>query len=212
MIKSESIVEVAKALVEFNKEMTRIGKDGINPHFKNQYTTLDTMLDTVRPILAKHGLSILQMPSGDGQTIEIRTMILHTSGEYIESPVMTMRPTKTDPQSLGSALTYAKRYSLASVLGISTGEMDDEGNAASVTQSQTYTTVYHKPSYNKATDNQVSKIKWDMKNAAQMYGTSVEKLETELYTKYKIKDITELDKSTASDLIDYLAEKIKTKS
>lgn len=128
---SEQINEIAKALAEFNKEITRISKDASNPFHKNQYATLDNILDTIRPILSKNGLSIMQLPSGDGQTIEMRTLLIHTSGQFIESPIMTMRATKNDAQALGSLITYAKRYQIGAILGLSTGDVDDDGNSAS---------------------------------------------------------------------------------
>lgn len=129
--KSESIKEIAIALAKFNMKVQRIEKDSANPHFKNRYASLDGILDEVRPLLAEQGLSILQMPSGDGENFKLTTMLIHISGEWIESDSLAMRPTKNDPQGIGSATTYARRYGVSSFLGLSTGEIDDDGNAAS---------------------------------------------------------------------------------
>jgi len=128
--KSDSIINIAKALAEFNAEIEKIDKDGTNPHFKNQYSTLDNIIDHVKPVLAKNGLSVLQFPGGDGERITVRTMLIHTSGEYIESEPLVLRPSKNDPQGAGSAITYGRRYSLAAALSLSLGD-DDDGNAAS---------------------------------------------------------------------------------
>jgi hypothetical protein len=128
--KSESIVNIAKALIAFQGEVKPIDKDGTNPHFRSSYTTLDNMIDETKQLLQKHGLTVLQFPGGDGEKVTIRTMILHTSGEWIESEPLVLRPTKNDPQGIGSAITYGRRYSYAAALSLSLGD-DDDGNAAS---------------------------------------------------------------------------------
>ena len=127
--KSESITNIAVALVKFNNEVSKIGKDSANPHFKNKYASLDNIIDEIRPILTKHGLSILQMPGGDGEKFSMTTMLIHESGEWIESQPIVMRPVKNDPQGIGSCTTYARRYSLSAFLSLNTGE-DDDGNDA----------------------------------------------------------------------------------
>jgi hypothetical protein len=127
--KSDSIANLAKALVAFNMEVKIIEKDAKNPHFKNDYATLDTIIDEVRPLLAKHGLVIMQFPGGDGEHYTLRTMLVHESGEYIESEPLTMKPVKNDPQGIGSCTTYARRYSLSAMLSLNTGE-DDDGEKA----------------------------------------------------------------------------------
>ncbi|KWX79951.1 ERF family protein [Paenibacillus jilunlii] len=128
--KSESIVNLAKALVAFNLEVKIIEKDASNPHFKNAYATLDTIVNEVRPILAKHGLVVMQFPGGDGEKYTLRTMLVHESGEWIESEPLTMKPVKNDPQGIGSCTTYARRYSLSAMLSLNTGE-DDDGEQSS---------------------------------------------------------------------------------
>jgi hypothetical protein len=133
--KSESITNLAKALVAFNVEVKIIEKDAQNPHFKNHYASLDTIIDDVRPLLAKHGLSMMQFPGGDGEKFTLRSMLLHESGEWIESEPITMRPVKNDPQGIGSCSTYARRYSLSAMLSLNTGE-DDDGNGATQPGSQ----------------------------------------------------------------------------
>jgi hypothetical protein len=130
MNKSESISSISKALVSFNTEITKITKDAKNPFFKNKYATLDNIVDDIRPILAKNGLCIMQMPSGSGDAVIMKTLLLHESGEYIESDILTMKPAKNDPQAIGSCITYARRYSIGAFLSLNTGE-DDDGNKAS---------------------------------------------------------------------------------
>src|SRR5690242_7489896 len=128
--KSESISQLAVALVKAQSEITSVSKDGNNPHFRSKYATLDNIIDETRPILAKHGLAVLQMPGGDGENVIMKTMLMHESGEWLETEPLVMRPTKNDPQGMGSCITYARRYSLSALLSISTDE-DDDGNASS---------------------------------------------------------------------------------
>lgn len=136
--KSESIKNIAVALAKFNGEVSKIDKDSTNPHFRNKYASLDNIIDEVRPILTKHGLSIIQMPGGDGEKFTMTTMLIHESGEWIESEPIVMRPVKNDPQGIGSCATYARRYSLAAFLSLNTGE-DDDGNAATQPTTPTQT-------------------------------------------------------------------------
>lgn len=128
---SEDIKEITKALVAFHSEVGRITKDGTNPHLRNRYATIDQIIEEIRPILASHGLFIMQLPtnSEDGG-IQMVTRLYHISGQWMESPVLTINPQKKDAQGIGSAITYARRYSLTSFLGLNTGE-DDDGHRAS---------------------------------------------------------------------------------
>ena len=128
--KSESISKIAAALVAFSGDIKAIEKDGNNPHFRSTYATLDNMIDETKPLLKKHGLTVMQFPGGDGEKVTVRTMILHESGEFIESEPLTLKAVKMDPQGAGSAITYARRYSYAAALSLSLGD-DDDGNAAS---------------------------------------------------------------------------------
>lgn len=149
--KSESIVNLAKSLAAFNGEVSRIDKDSTNPHFRNKYASLDTIIDEIRPILHKHGMSVIQMPGGDGEVFTMTTMLLHESGEWIESDPIVMRPVKNDPQGIGSCATYARRYSLAAFLSLNTGE-DDDGNGASGDGRQTQSNNQPSQQSNRNTD------------------------------------------------------------
>jgi len=128
--KSESIAALAKALASFQAEVNDPKKDSDNPFFKSKYVALNDLTAAVRPTLAKHGLSYMQFPTGDGAMVSMVTLLLHESGEWIESDPFAMKPVKADPQGMGSVMTYARRYSLQSVLGVA-WEEDDDGNASS---------------------------------------------------------------------------------
>ena len=123
---SDSIKEIAVALAKFQGACGTIPKTKTNPHFKSKYAGFEDIVETIRKPLSENGLSFVQLP-GDGV---LTTVIMHESGEYIQS-AMTMKAAKeNNPQAIGSALTYSKRYSLASILGLAVGDEDDDGNAA----------------------------------------------------------------------------------
>jgi hypothetical protein len=138
---SESIVELAVALAKFHADCPVIVKDTVNGHFKNKYADLGTILREINPVLAKHGLSVLQIPFGD---FSLATMLLHSSGQFMRS-VSMIRPTDAvvrrgtggepdvrivTPQAYASALTYQRRYALAALLSLCIDD-DDDGNAGS---------------------------------------------------------------------------------
>jgi hypothetical protein len=125
MKKSESIKEIAKALQTFHVKCDTIRKDAKNPFFKSTYASLSNILDAINEPLIECGLSISQFPTGsDGLT----TILMHESGEFIAGEY-SMRPAKDDPQGRGSAITYQRRYAIASILSLNIDE-DDDGNAA----------------------------------------------------------------------------------
>lgn len=126
MEKSESIKELAIALCKFQGAIEPIKKGSENPFYHSKYADLTSILDTIRKPLSENGLSFVQFPTGQNG---LETTLMHTSGEWM-SAVYEMKPTKADPQGLGSAITYQRRYALGSILGLST-EDDDDGNKGS---------------------------------------------------------------------------------
>ena len=127
---SESIKEIAAALAAFQSEVKDPSRNGENPHFKSKYVQLDGLLAAVRPILANHGLSLMQSTGGDGVNISVSTLIMHTSGEWIETEPLVLKAQQATPQGAGSACTYGRRFSLSAALGVAWDD-DDDGNAAS---------------------------------------------------------------------------------
>ena len=122
---SESITNIAVALHKFHGLMGKVGKDAVNPHFKNKYASLSNIIEATTPHLNAVGLSIIQLPCESG----LETMLLHTSGEYISSVSLTPCKDASNPQALGSALTYARRYALGAVLSLNIDEDDDAQRA-----------------------------------------------------------------------------------
>lgn len=109
-------------------EMPQFQKNAQNPHFKHNYTTLDDLLPAVLPILNKHNFVLLQQPTFHEGQPALRYRLLHKSGEEV-TDVMPLLAIKDDPQAQGSAITYARRYSLVTLLGLS-AEADDDGNSS----------------------------------------------------------------------------------
>jgi hypothetical protein len=129
MTNSEQLDALGAALAVAQGEFPAISKDSTNPFFKSKYADLATVVETASPILSKNGLSVVQFPGHDGVNDTLTTWLIHKSGQYIND-TMALHLAKNDPQGQGSALTYARRYSYMSVLGLVADE-DDDGNAAS---------------------------------------------------------------------------------
>lgn len=125
---SDSIKQIAASLVAAQSAITFAGKNAKNPHFKNNYADLTAVIDAVKPALNEAGIVFLQTasPSEDGR-LHLTTRLLHSSGEWIEDTAVCPLP-KQDPQGFGSAMTYLRRYSLASMIGLY--QDDDDGEAA----------------------------------------------------------------------------------
>lgn len=132
---SETLKEIAPALVAFQAEVKDPRKDSDNPYFKSKYVELDGLMMAVRPVANKHGLYISQdvtteMTEAGKTKVWCRTRLTHTSGEFIESDGQFNIAKGNDPQSIGSSETYIRRYDLSAFLGIA-WDKDDDGNAAS---------------------------------------------------------------------------------
>lgn len=119
------------ALVAFQAECPIVHKDETNPHFKSKFATILAMKGTVQPLLAKHGLAVLQFPIGNGSGTETgcRTIIVHTSGESIEGDFLIPIGDRIDAQKACAAVSYARRFALSGALGLVTAEdVDQDGN------------------------------------------------------------------------------------
>lgn len=130
---SEKCDQLFTALNALQSEIKNPGTPANNPFFKSKYTPLDYMLDHAKPLIEKNGLSILQFPCSNETGVGVVTIVTHKSGQYIESEPYYLPLAKKDPQAGGSAITYARRYSLAAALGIAS-DPDDDGNDASIKQ------------------------------------------------------------------------------
>lgn len=200
-MRSESVKEIASALTNFQGKMTAVKKDAINPFYESKYATLDTIWETIRKPLSENGLSVAQtMNYLEGKSV-LETTLYHTSGEWI-SGTQLVNPVKDDPQALGSAISYARRYSLSAILGL----VSDDDDAESATPKKTPISPpveTSKPTESGGiTEAQIKKI----------YATAREKElspeEAKAYIKKTFnKDSTkELTKAEASTMIEFLNE------
>ncbi len=131
MNKSESIKELATALAKAQGAIKGAVKDSANPFFKSKYADLASVVEAIRSAFAANGLSYVQsVEPSDKDEVRVETTILHSSGEWIGCGVLALPVSKVDAQGYGSALTYARRYSLSAATGVA--PEDDDGNAATV--------------------------------------------------------------------------------
>ena len=121
---------LATALAKAQSQMQHAIKDSTNPFFKSSYADLASVWHACREPLTKNGLCVIQHPTVSVEgTVSILTILLHSSGQSTES-TLTVPVLKRDPQAYGSAITYARRYALSAIVGISPND-DDDGNSAS---------------------------------------------------------------------------------
>lgn len=128
MSDTSNVNELATALAKAQGELEHpVKKKSAGAgSFKYTYADLASVIDAVKPVFNKHGLSFTQFPTVDieKKTVSLITMLMHTSGQNLQS-TLTMGLPDTKPQSIGSVITYARRYSLSAVAGIASEEDDD---------------------------------------------------------------------------------------
>lgn len=134
MKRSESINEIATALAKAQGMMKPVSKDNENPFFKSKYFDIAVAFESVRIPLSSNGIAVLQEPMTVEDKVSVTTTLVHSSGQFIEFEPLLLTPNKKDAQGIGSAITYAKRYSLCAALGIVHKDEDDDGNAACQTK------------------------------------------------------------------------------
>lgn len=130
----EQISKIAPAFIAAKKAFGPALKDRTNPAFRSKYADLGACLDAVDDALLQNGVAVYQETFEDLTGVTVETVFLHESGQIIRSGKLHVPAAKQDPQGYGSALTYARRYSLMAACGIA--PEDDDGNAASSQQRQ----------------------------------------------------------------------------
>jgi len=139
MLKSDSIVKIMPALVKAQSEMSQPKKDSANPFYKSKYADLSSILEACQPALNANDICIIQPITRENDKSMVETLLYHSSGEFIGCLTEIKNTKPNDPQAEGSGITYARRYGLQSLLGLSA--VDDDGNKAS------NLTPENKPSY-----------------------------------------------------------------
>jgi len=120
--------QIASAFVKAKREFGPALKQSLNPHLKNKYADLGACLEAVDDALLNNGIALLQETFEDASGVTVETVLLHESGESLRFGKLRVPAVKQDAQGYGSALTYARRYSLITACGIA--PEDDDGNAA----------------------------------------------------------------------------------
>ena len=127
MKQSESIKNLAEAMAQAQGAMGAAIKGSSNPFFKSKYADLGSVIEAIKPHFAANGLSYVQFPVSGESSVGVTTRLMHSSGEWLEQGYFIPLG-KMDAQSVGSCLSYARRYSLQAIAGIPAE--DDDGNAA----------------------------------------------------------------------------------
>ncbi|TDM12689.1 ERF family protein [Macrococcus bovicus] len=189
MNKSESIVELSKAMANFQAEVKQPLKDKNNPFFKSKYVPLESVVESITESAPKHGLSFTQWAQNDAQgRIGVATLLMHSSGEYIEYDPVFMNADKNTAQGAGALITYLKRYSLSAIFGITSDE-DDDGNAASGNKQQVKQTPI--------SQEKVGELKTAVISFAKDYGAD----EKSVLENLNIRDYTKLTMQAADEAI-----------
>lgn len=204
---------LAQALVDAQAKMPNVDKDGTNPHYNSTFTSLDELISQTRHVLNDHGLVITQFPTVSEETgfPVLRTTLLHGPSDErmaFDTPLFLPRQ---DMQAFGAAVTYARRYAWAAVLGIA-AESDDDGNTAG--QAVAATAARGTPTTRMISDAQIRKI------GALIGGLTenqtpvpddypgaeswVDVLKARLTGTYEVESRKQLSSQQASELIDWL--------
>lgn len=215
MNKSESIAELAAALSKFQGEVSNPpnSKFVAAGKFSYKYAPLDEILNIIRPLLSSNGLSIVQAPIMSDGMVGVSTTLIHKSGEWLESSNMLLPMDKQSAQGAGSAITYSRRYSISSMLGISS-EDDDDANSIEPAKPTTENnknksdTAKNKVDNDKqaivdnslASDAQVAYIN----NLSSKKGYTIDALVSYIKTAYKKTDVKALSRQEAGEVINML--------
>jgi len=151
---SEEIGELVKALAKVQGSIKPAKRDSTNPFFKAKYADLTSVWDSCRKELSENGLVVIQTTKKDNGMATVLTRLAHESGQWIRGE-LSLKPKKDDPQGYGSALTYGRRYALAAIVGIATGEDDDAEDATRGKRKEKVKTTYLG---NKAEKNEIEKV------------------------------------------------------
>ena len=186
---SETLASIAKALAAFQAEVKQPEKSAKNPHFKSNYVPLEGVVDVVNKFGPKHGLSYMQEPIYQDEKAGAQTMVMHESGEWILfEPLLLPVGQKATAQTAGSAITYARRYSLGSAFGIAS-EVDDDANSASDNANQNPTKQPPRKQAPRVSENQIAVLK----GIADAIADKVNVENEEVYRKFNIAGVQTVD-------------------
>lgn len=196
---SESLGELFGALCKAQSEMEMAKNDSRNPYFKSKYADLASVVNASRKALTKNGLSVIQrvLPNG-GEVSYMHTRLCHASGEWIESK-MPITPPKNDIQSIGGYMTYLRRYTYASIVGVVSVDEDDDGESVVGRETKESHKIPEKEK-EKISIHQLTVLAEELKGE--------EDLLEELLTHLKIKKLSDVPPSKYQKILDHV-KKVK---
>lgn len=201
--RSVELKELFTALSKAQAEMQTAGLTQKNPYFKSKYADLAEIVRASRPSLTKNGLSVIQqiLPNDDGQNI-MHTILCHSSGQWVESR-MRIVPPKTDIQTLGSYITYLRRYSYAALVGMVACDEDDDGEIAMIeerTIPQKGPSTAYRPddSYETISKDELRQLEYELAECPELAEKILEKM--------KIQTLADLPKSQFQLSIDRIRD------
>jgi hypothetical protein len=193
--RSKDLNELFAALAKAQIEMNTASLNSENPYFKTRYSDLCEIVRASRPCLAKNGLSVIQqiLTNCDGQSV-LHTILGHVSGQYIETQ-MRIVPPKADVQSLGSYLSYLRRYSYAALVGVTSSNEDDDGEIAvfqdrdKMQKATSVNTKYNprEESYQTVSKDQLEELEYELAEYPD--------IASEILEKMKLQHLADLPKS-----------------
>lgn len=127
---SEQCNEIFKAMALAQGDMTPAIKDSTNPHFRSTYSNINSIWSAIRAPLSKNGISVFQDVISTQSGVSVTTLLGHSSGQWMEFGPLEIPLAKRDAHGVGSGTSYAKRYALCAIIGVSSAEEDDDGNSA----------------------------------------------------------------------------------
>lgn len=188
---SEKNSSILKALFEAQKSFKPLKKDAYNPRFKSNYTSLEAIWDSIREALIENELLVVQDVTAGEKYVDVTTRFFHIkSSEWMQCGPLRIYTANIDAQASGSAITYAKKYSLCAALGLVTGDHDDDGNSAT-------------------TPAVVKKISKEAVKEIESLLTGSDELRTEILEKLKIASFESLDASKYLGVIKRIRERLK---
>lgn len=207
--RSEQINDLSTSLPKAQAEFNVAGLNKINPHFRSRYADFMAVVESSRPSLNKYGLSVVQdiisYPSGENM---LHTILIHVSGQWIESR-MRIIPPKNDIQTMSSYITYLKRISYSSLVGVVTGDEDDDGESAVATQRETFakgTALNTKYNPREEVAETVTREQLEqLNNELEEYPNLAQKV----LTAYKIQSLADMPKSKFLESIKRIQDIVK---
>ncbi|EAC6449906.1 ERF family protein [Listeria monocytogenes] len=210
---SESIIELSVALSKFQEKVEQPAKTAKNPFFNSSYVPLEKVISAVKKHAPDLGLSYIQIPLTEENKVGVKTILMHSSGEFVEFDPFMLSLDKNTAQGAGSALTYARRYTLSAAFGIASDEDDDGNDASGNTKANNSSKNYQKTKQTQPTqqsDNLASPAQRKAIFAkASVVGEPFGHDAKYVLESYKVTDTKSMSKGEASALIKKLDAEIE---